>query len=56
MSKTKGDRLHNQHRREERKKNNRFDHILQLKEKRVLNALRSNDIDEILSFDEFTKR
>jgi len=55
MSKTKSDqqRLYNEIRREERKKKQRQDHRLQLKEKRAKNALRSNNVDDLLSFNDY---
>jgi len=53
MSKTKGDRFYNEERRINRKKNKRSDHVTQLKEKRVHNALRSNNLDDLISFNDF---
>lgn len=53
MSKTKKDSLYNTLRREEKKRNTRTDHTRELKEKRAKNALRSNNVDVLLSFDEY---
>ena len=55
MSKSKSDtqRLYNELRREERKKKQRQDHTLQLKEKRTKNALRSNNLQDLLSFNDY---
>lgn len=53
MSKTKKDTFYNAQRREERKKNMRKDHSHDLKEKRAKNALRSNNVNELLSFQEY---
>ena len=55
MSKTKGDRLYNELRREERKKKQRVDHGQELTEKRIENALRSNNLDDLLSFNDYIK-
>jgi hypothetical protein len=55
MSKTRSDqnRLYNELRREQRKKSRRPDHITELKEKRTKNALRSNNLEDLVSFDDY---
>jgi hypothetical protein len=55
MSKTKGDRLYNELLREERKKKKRVDHGEELKEKSIKNALRSNNLNDLLSFNDYIK-
>lgn len=55
MSKTKQDRLYNEMRREKRMKNRKKDHSLELKEKRAKNAIRANNIDELITFNDYFK-
>ena len=59
MSKTRNTtrdlHLHNELRREERRRNHRTDHVKQLKEKRAKNALRSNNIDDLVSFSDYIR-
>jgi hypothetical protein len=52
---TKDSYLHNKARREERRRNHRPDHVKQLEEKRAKNALRSNNIDDLLSFSDYIR-
>lgn len=53
MSKTNKDNFYNAQRREERKRNLREDHSEHRKEKRTRNALRSNNLNDLLSFDKY---
>lgn len=55
MSKTNKDNFYNAQRREERKRNLREDHTEYRREKRTKNALRSNNLDDLLSFEHYFK-